>query len=193
MVGGNSSRTNVLENFFILSRGNQNGVPTWFGVGYAVTTNAPPGPLYSLYRFATNHPVAAVNPALHFHQRFQFSRQRRRRQPFDGRRGVPTVRAYDVNGYRMTNNYQSTAANGSRTKTSFYWRRFTAKSDSSCSATRCRPPSRSKWACWKTARCSAPNRCPICSRRQLSGRVAGEVHVFRQRVSIPNVDPAAYQ
>ncbi len=62
------SRTNVLENFFILSRGNANGVPTWYGVGYAVGTNAPPGSLYSLYRFATNHPVAAVDPAATVHE-----------------------------------------------------------------------------------------------------------------------------
>jgi hypothetical protein len=51
LVGGSSTRTNVLENFFILSRGNANGVATWYGVGYAVAINAS-GPLYSLYRFA---------------------------------------------------------------------------------------------------------------------------------------------
>ena len=48
MVGGNSTRMNVLENFFILSRGSASGVATWYGVGYAVATNAPSGSLYSL-------------------------------------------------------------------------------------------------------------------------------------------------
>ncbi len=51
MVGGSSVRTNVLENIFILSRGSENGAPAWYGVGYAVATNEPPGSLYSLYRF----------------------------------------------------------------------------------------------------------------------------------------------
>ncbi|HEX7619248.1 MAG TPA: prepilin-type N-terminal cleavage/methylation domain-containing protein, partial [Verrucomicrobiae bacterium] len=69
MVGGGSQRTNVLEFFFILSRGNQNGVPTWYGVGYAVT-NGPSGSLYSLYRFATNRPVVAGDPALIFARDF---------------------------------------------------------------------------------------------------------------------------
>ncbi len=68
MVGSvpQTNRTNVLEAFYILSRGNQNGVPTWFGVGYAVGTNSPSGSLYPLYRFATNHPVAAFSPAFIF-------------------------------------------------------------------------------------------------------------------------------
>lgn len=57
LVPANQARTNVLENFFILSRGNQNGVPTWYGTGYAVCLS--PTNLYSLYRFSSNCPVAA--------------------------------------------------------------------------------------------------------------------------------------
>jgi type II secretory pathway pseudopilin PulG len=48
LVASSIQRTNVLENFFILNRGNLDGVPTWFGVGYAVSTNQSPGALYSL-------------------------------------------------------------------------------------------------------------------------------------------------
>ena len=36
LIASSGKRTNVLENFFILSRGNVNGVPTWTGTGYAV-------------------------------------------------------------------------------------------------------------------------------------------------------------
>ena len=65
LIGVNNlstQRTNILENFFILSSGNQNGVPTWYGTGYAVLTNSPNGSsLYSLYRFSTNHPMAMAN------------------------------------------------------------------------------------------------------------------------------------
>jgi len=47
---GQPERINVLEDFFILSRGNQNGVPTWFGVAYVVfAANSTNSSLYSLY------------------------------------------------------------------------------------------------------------------------------------------------
>ena len=56
LVASNESRTNVLQDVFILSRDNLNGVPTWTGTGYAVSLS--PSNTYSLYRFSTNRPVA---------------------------------------------------------------------------------------------------------------------------------------
>ncbi len=104
MVGGSSTRTNVLENFFILSRGNANGVATWYATGYAVATNAPSGSLYSLYRFATNHAVASMNPAFIFTNEFRnfLNNAGGGSHLMDGVVSL-TVRAYDVNGGRMTN------------------------------------------------------------------------------------------
>src|SRR5260221_9118070 len=48
LVASSSARTNVLENFFILSRENQN----YTAVGYVVIANSADGNLYSLYRFS---------------------------------------------------------------------------------------------------------------------------------------------
>ena len=150
MVGGNSTRTNVLENFFILSRGNQNGVSTWHGVGYAVATNPPSGPLYSLYRFATSHPVASVDPAFMFTSEFRnfLLNVATNSHLMDGVVSL-TVRAYDVNGSPMTTNIIFSAGQNVTNKNVLYF-----------------PPA---WG------------------------QAGAVHIFRQRVSIPNVDPSAYQ
>jgi hypothetical protein len=59
-------RTNILENFFILSRDNINGRDSWVGTGYAVflylSTNTTP--LYPLYRFSTNCSVNSANSPL---------------------------------------------------------------------------------------------------------------------------------
>ena len=66
LTASSNQRTNVLENFFVLSRGNVNGSDSWIGTGYAVVTNSPDGALYSLYRFTTNYPVMAFRPEFVF-------------------------------------------------------------------------------------------------------------------------------
>jgi type II secretory pathway pseudopilin PulG len=203
MVGGNSSRTNVLENFFILSRGNQNGVPTWYGVGYAVATNAPPGSLYSLYRFATNHPVAAVDPALIFTRDFGnfLTNITNGSHLMDGVVAL-TVRAYDVNGRQMTTNIITFSSGQTTTnKNVIYFppasgqvgfimfsNTLPASVEIEMGVLEDRPLQRAG---------SLPNNLPAPppNDRQtmyLQGQ-AGKVHIFRQRVSIPNVDPSAYQ
>ena len=48
LTASSAQRTNVLENFFILSRDNVNGSPTWIGVGYAVDTDSPDRHLFAL-------------------------------------------------------------------------------------------------------------------------------------------------
>ena len=40
LTASSQLRTNVLENFFSLSRQNIGGSPTWVGTGYAVVTNS---------------------------------------------------------------------------------------------------------------------------------------------------------
>jgi type II secretory pathway pseudopilin PulG len=197
MVGGNSTRANVLETFFILSRGNANGVPTWYGVGYAVGTNAPSGSLYPLYRFATNHPVAAGDPALIFTRDFAgfLTNLTSGSHLMDGVVSL-TVRPYDVNGGWMTTNIVTSSSGQIVTnKNVVYF-----------------PP---QWG--ETGFAMFSNMVPAAVQiemgvledralqraESLSGSLlaqsnylagcAGQVHVFRQRVSIPNVDPAAYQ
>ena len=72
--------------FFHLEPGQLNGVPTWFGTGYAVITNSPSGtPLYPLYRFTTNRPVARAGAVsnLLFQLASPVSQRADQLQPFD--------------------------------------------------------------------------------------------------------------
>jgi len=196
MIGGGGTRTNVLENFFILSRGNQNGVSTWHGVGYAVATNAPSGPLYSLYRFTTSHPVASVDPVFIFTNEFRnfLNNPAAGSHLMDGVVDL-AVRAYDVNGSQMTTNIIFSAGQNATNKNVLYF-----------------PPAlgRAGFAMFSnTLPGSVEIEMGVLEDRTLQhaeslggnssaqsnylAGSAGKVHVFRQRVSIPNVDPAAYQ
>ena len=196
MVGGNSVRTNVLEYFFILSRGNQNGVPMWYGVGYAVATNAPDGSPYALYRFATNHPVAAVDPALIAQDFFSgfLANVSGGSHLLNGVVDL-TVRAYNPGGYWMTNLYQF---NGSQWVTNqniafaspIYGEvGFVMFSNTLPASVEIEMGVLEDRALQRAESLSGS---PQAQGRYLAG-AAGAVHVFRQRVAIPNVDPAAYQ
>jgi prepilin-type N-terminal cleavage/methylation domain-containing protein len=195
MVGGNSTRMNVLENIFILSRGNQNGVPTWYGVGYAVT-NGPSGSLYSLYRFSTSHPVAAVDPAFLFNEFLTnfLANVTSGSHLLDGVVSL-TVRACDVNGGPMTANIVYSGAQFVTNQNVLYF-----------------PPQFGETGFFmfnNTLPASVQIEMGVLEDRALQradslnfnlqaqsnylAGAAGAVHVFRQRVTIPNVDPAAYQ
>ena len=196
MVGGNSTRMNVLENFFILSRGSANGVATWYGVGYAVATNAPSGSLYSLYRFTTSHPVASVDPAFMFTNEFRnflLNITTNSSHLMDGVVSL-TVRAYDVSGGLMTNSITYSGAQIATNKNVLYFppvlgqvgfemfsNTLPASVEIEMGVLEDRALQRAE---------SIPN--AVIQSNYLAG-VAGNVHVFRQRVSIPNVDPSAYQ
>jgi len=201
MVGGNSSLTNVLENFFILSRGNAGGVPTWYGVGYAVGTNAPPGSLYSLYRFATNHPVAAVGPAQVVNDFFNFLASiTNGSHLMDGVVSL-TVRPYDVNGGQMTNNvipfFNGQIMTNVINKNVQYFPSgppalgrvgFVMFSNTVPAAVEIEMGVLEDRSLQRAE--SIPN--SVAQASYLSQQ-SGKVHIFRQRVTIPNVDPSAYQ
>ena len=196
MVGGNSTRTNVLEYFFILSRGNQNGVPTWYGVGYAVATNAPDGSPYALYRFATNHPVAAVDPALVFARDFSgfLANITSGSHLLDGVVAL-TIRPYNPGGYWMTNSYQFnggqwvTNQNVAFATSPYGEVGFFMFSNTLPASVQIEMGVLEDRALQRAE--SLSGSLPAQG-RYLAG-AAGAVHVFRQRVSIPSVDPSAYQ
>ena len=188
---GNQQRVNVLENFFILSRGNLNGVPTWFGTGYAVT-NLVNGTLYSLYRFSTNHP-ASTDPAPIFYNDFQnfLKNIAAGSRLMDGVVDL-RVRAYDNNGYWMTNTLsgQNTTNNNvqfllpsalGEVGFKMFGNTLPASVEIQMGVLEDRVLQRAE---------SIP--VPGTQSNYLAQQI-GKVHVFRQRVSIPNVDPAAYQ
>jgi hypothetical protein len=189
---GNQQRINVLENFFILSRGNLNGVPTWFGTGYAVT-NPVNGTLYSLYRFSTNHP-ASGDPAPIFYNDFQnfLKNIASGSRLMDGVVDL-RVRAYDNNGYWMTNT-------------------FSGKNTTNDNVQFLLPSALGEVGFYmfsNTLPASVEIQMGVLEDRVLQraeslggsflaqsnylAQQAGKVHVFRQRISIPNVDPSAYQ
>jgi hypothetical protein len=193
---GNQQRTNVTENFFILSRGNQNGVPTWFGVSYVVfNTNTANSSLYSLYRFATNCPVAAAGAP-----RILFDALNTANSPTNGSHlmdGVVElrVRAYDVNGGWMTNavvfsNGQPTTNEnvlyaptiGGETNFVMFSNTLPAAVEVEMGVLEDRT----------LQRADSLSGSPSAQSNYLA-LAAGQVHIFRQRVSIPNVNPSAYQ
>jgi prepilin-type N-terminal cleavage/methylation domain-containing protein len=193
LVASNQSRTNVLESFFILSSGNQNGVPTWYGTGYTVTPNALNGSLYSLYRFSTNLPVAIPNSAIMIFNDFQtnfLSSPTNGSHLIDGVIGL-RVRAYDTNGVWMTNGYafgQPVTVKNILFLPGYGEVGFYMYSNSLPASVEI------EMAVLEDRTLQRAESFGLFSgaTNYLVGQ-SGKVHVFRQRVSIPNVDPSAYR
>ena len=190
MVGGSSQRQNILEAFFILSRQNQ----TWTGVGYAVNASSS-SPLYPLYRFSMSTNVAFNPWWLYYYFTNAVASPNgwtNMSHLMDGVVGL-TVRACDVNGVWMTNGYVSltnmTVKNawfsppaGGEVGFVMFSNTLPASVQVEMGVLEDRALQRAE---------SLGGSFPAQS-NYLAGS-AGRVHIFRQRVSIPNVDPSAYQ
>jgi type II secretory pathway pseudopilin PulG len=187
----NPQRTNVLENFFILSRENQ----TWTGTGYVVDPNST-NFVNPLYRFSISTNVQAASPAVlytNFANRVFNANFNGMSHLMDGVVHL-TVRAYDPNGYWMTNTYNfadeqiSTNNNvlfafPSLGEVGFYMFSNTlpASVEIQLGALEDRTLQRAE---------SLGN---SLTRSNYLALQSGKLHIFRQRVMIPNVDPTAYQ
>jgi type II secretory pathway pseudopilin PulG len=188
LVGSGNTRSNILENFFILSSGNQNGVPTWYGTGYAVT-NASNGALYSLYRFSTNHPMASSGAVSNlFFRDFEnfLSAPANYSHLIDGVVGL-RIHAFDTNGAPINAIAASFRTNSllnipSEVGYVFYSNALPASVEIEMDTLEDRTLQRAE----------SLKDSPTAQMLYLVQQ-AGKIHVFRQRVSIPNVDPAAYQ
>jgi hypothetical protein len=202
-------RTNVLENFFVLTRQNT----TWTGVGYFVDTTST-NFLNPLYRFSMSTNVQARNarniPAMLY---VYFTNN----VPLYS--GVPisptnsslshlmdgvvqlTVHAYDINGRWMTNGYPFGYTNFAKNawfsspvlgapptlgEVSFYLYSNTlpAAVEVEIGVLEDRTIQRAE---------SLPDGAPAWVRFNYLAQQAGKVHLFRQRFPIRNVDPSAYQ
>lgn len=101
-------RTNVLEDIFILSKGNINGVPSWIATGYSVTTNLADGTLYPLYRYymTTNAASGAFGQFILYTNfvYFNYTNSATWSHLMDGVVQL-TARCYDTNGVWLTNGY----------------------------------------------------------------------------------------
>jgi hypothetical protein len=198
LIGSSGAqRTNVLENFFILSRQNT----TWTGVGYWVDT-ASTNFLNPLYRFSISTNVMARNarniPAM-LYTNFLNTPVTNLSHLVDGVVHL-TVRAYDPNGRWMTNTYTYSGSGPVQTnlnpnvcfsrpalgEVGFYMFSNTlpAAVEVEVGVLEDRTIQRAE---------SLPDGAPVWARSNYLAQQAGKVHLFRQRFPIRNVDPSAYQ
>jgi prepilin-type N-terminal cleavage/methylation domain-containing protein len=189
-----SIRTNILENIFILSKGNINGVPSWIGNGYSVNTNLADGTLYPLYRFymTTNAASGASGQQTMFFQfaALQYTNSGEWSHLMDGVVNL-TARVYDTNGLWMTNGYANPQVSHVRfvqfqpdlygiTDCTFYSNALPASVQIEMGTLEDR-------ALQHAEALGGGNQSNYLS------NAIGQVHVFRQRVWIRNLDPTAYQ
>jgi type II secretory pathway pseudopilin PulG len=195
LAGSGYPRTNVLEKFFILTRQNT----TWTGTGYVVDT-ASTNFFNPLYRFTASANVSAQNMPWGLYTNF-FAYTGLPVSPantnlshlMDGVVHL-TVRAYDPNGYWMTNTteiysgwyvtnrnvwFQGPAWG----EVGFYMFSNTlpASVEIQLGLLEDRTLQRAE---------SIPD---SNTRSNYLAQHAGQVHLFRQRIPIRNVDPSAYQ
>jgi hypothetical protein len=185
----NTQRTNVLEEFFILTRQNT----TWTGVGYVVeTTNA--NSINPLYRFSMSTNVMVPNAPAMLYTNFLIAAFTNMSHLMDGVVDL-TVRAYDINGQWMTNGYPFGYTNIARNvwfsgpawgEVSFYMfsNALPASVEIELGILEDRTLQRAE---------SLPNVAPVWASSNYLAQHAGQVHLFRQRFPIRNVDPSAYQ
>jgi type II secretory pathway pseudopilin PulG len=197
LTASSQLRTNVLESFFSLSRENVGGSPSWVGTGYAVATHTPPpdtNSIYALYRFymTTN---GAANPALLYNAfaSIPLTNSAPWSHLMDGVVDL-TVSPYDPNGLEMTNAYdfynnqtitnQNTAFFPQSVPGVFGFYMYSNTVPASVEV--------EMGALEDAVLQRAEGMSGAAQLNYLSNHV-GQVHLFRQRVWIRNVDPTAYQ
>lgn len=208
LAGSSYARTNILEGFFILSRENVNGTPSWVGTGYAVVAQPPGGGLYSLYRFTTSpaYPVMSRGPEYAFYNKLDFTNSANNWVDFIA---APTnyshlldgvvdlrVRAFDANGTLMnlqnwqrglvpTNNieYFPTPQHFDEGGFCMFSNMLPATVEIEMGVLEDRTLEHAE---------SLEPQGGAAITNYLADH-AGQVHIFRQTVPIRNVDPTAYQ
>jgi hypothetical protein len=197
LPGSDLQRTNLLENVFMLSRQNLNGHSSWIGTGYTViATNA--SPLFPLYRFVTNAPVS-TDPTALFTEFFAAIQANAFTNTgwshlIDGVVDFH-VQPFDLNGYPMTNTIQyNSGRSNNYINTAFdlpsqsAYPAFYFLSNSIPASVEIQMGSLEDAVLRRAESLPTPS---YAQSNYLSQQV-GRVHVFRQRVLLPNVDPSAY-
>jgi Tfp pilus assembly protein PilV len=190
LAGSNAQRTNVLEDFFVLGRGNLNGSPAWMAVGYAVypASQTSFNPLYRYY-MTTN--VAAASPQTlftNFTLAVLTGSITNSSHLLDGVVGL-TVHAYDTNGVWMWIGYTNTVKNvlflpSAPGESGFCMFSNTLPASVEIQMGVLEDRALQRADTWPNGSLSQSN---------YLAQQAGKVHIFRQRVTIRNVDPSAYQ
>ncbi len=194
LPGGSVNRTNLLNYFFILGRENNR----WTGTGYIVDTTSS-SPLYPLYRYHTELSTAFPPRMMftNFLAQINAAAWTNMSHIMDGVVHL-VVRPFDPSGIWLTNGYtlgMKPPINayfdvpfGGEMNFYFYSNAIPAAVELQLGVLEDRSLARAE---------SLPNNVPGTppnDRRTLylSGQ-SGAVHIFRQQVTIPNVDRSAYQ
>jgi len=200
LPGSSAQRTNSLSYFFMLGRQNTQ----WTGIGYIVNS-ASTNTLYPLYRFYQQTNVQS-NPYLLFNNFLVAIAGGLGSQQWTNNLshiidGVVDlrVRVFDGNGYQMTNTAQFNNSsqltiyrdNQNATNVAFtlplqgevgcyfFKNALPASVELQLGVLEDRPLQRAA-------------SIPVAAQANYLAQQAGRVHIFRQRVTIPNVDPTAY-
>lgn len=190
LPGSSLPRTNLLNYFFMLGRENRK----WTGTGYIVDTTAT-APLYPLYRFyaETNIQVNPLELLRLFNQVVTNAQWTNMSHVIDGVVHL-TVRAYDTNGFWINDNYTN-AQNTLFLSSAWGEAQFYMFSNTVPAAVELQLGVLEDRTLTRAE--SLPNNLPSAPpndrRTQYLKEQAGKVHLFRQRVTIPNADPTAYQ
>ncbi len=183
----NIQRTNVLESFFVLSSANVNGSPSWIGTGYVVSTNLPDGTLYPLYRFYMATNVMAAEPASLYNAFYSIplTNSPPWSHLMDGVVEL-RVRAFDINGMWMNNIYTN-ALNFKTNSTMWGETGFYMFSNTLPASVEV------ELGVLEDRTLQRAESLPLAAQTNYLAQHAGQVHIFRQRAWIRNVDPSAYQ
>ncbi|HXR48221.1 MAG TPA: prepilin-type N-terminal cleavage/methylation domain-containing protein [Candidatus Limnocylindrales bacterium] len=207
LTASSQLRTNLLESFFSLSRQNIGGSPTWVGTGYTVVANRPPpdtNDIYALYRFYATTNVQAALPAS-LYNAFMSTLTQPTNSAYwshlvDGVVDL-TVRPYDPNGLEMTNTAEYYYSGGNNTFTNqntlfflqsvpgvfgFYMYSNTVPASVQVELGVLEDSTLQRAE-------GLPNVAPAYAQTAYLSNHVGQVHLFRQRVVIRNVDQTAYQ
>ena len=201
-----AQRTNLLQYFFVIGRVNTR----WTGAGYIVN-NASTKPLYPLYRYyaETNITASPVTLYWNFLNLIYNAQWTNMSHVMDGVTHL-VVRAYDTTGYQMTNTYQfrgsqwATNANVwfspaypggpqslGEVGFAFYSNAVPATVELQMGVLEDRTLQRAESL--DNGNSPGPLSANNPPQWLYLQQQSGHVHVFRQRIMIPNLDPSAYQ
>jgi type II secretory pathway pseudopilin PulG len=191
-----AQRANLLEDIFILSKGNINGVSSWIATGYLVTTNLPDGTLYPLYRFyMTTNAASGFAGQYGLYTNFIWGQYTNSSQWSHLMNGVVnlTARTYDTNGVWLTNGFYSFT-----NRTPFIPNATFIGSglgETSCFFVSNAVPASVSFVLGTLEDHVLRHAEGLSGANQSNylANAAGQVHIFTRRVWIRNLDPTAYQ
>ena len=190
-----AQRTNVLEDIFILSKGNINGVSSWIGTGYSVNTNLADGTMYPLYRYYMTVP-ASTGPAgqsmlfTNFNA-YVYTNNAVWSHLMDGVVNL-TMRTYDTNGVWMTNGYANPQFAHIKF-VRFLPLNFTIEPSAVFYSNAIPASVQIELGTIEDRVLAHAEGLSVAKQSNYLAGAAAQVHLFRQRVAIPNVDRTAYQ